>query len=306
MEMPWTVTELEDEDIERYGVQNLPGVPNGYMQDNLRNFVVEHEDYGFIGHADLFEGEDHYVLMNCEIDSQHRGRRYEGKSVFEDLIEARLAETDGRPVKTDAVTNHGKTQYKMRQYGFRPLMVDPHPSPHSPPMIVMWRGSFEDPIVNLPDRHVQAVEEAGYEFTTIAGNGKASGLDYEKYQPFRELDEGLQVYRVHRGDMTPEEVVEEVLADQNSSNRYAVNVIANPRFPETEELAEGLEEEDFDFFGFRPPFGNMDESVTFGKFNRDMYQVSATEESIDLMETLGLDFSLEEEGEKSSEVKLLS
>lgn len=303
---PWRVFELEEEDIDEYGVENLPGIPNGYMQDDLRNFVVEHEDYGFIGHADLFEGEDHYVLMNCEINSPYRGLRYNGQSVFEDLIEARLAETDGRPVRTEAVTDHGKTQYKMSQYGFRPMMIDPHPSPHSPPMIEMWRGSFEDPIVNLPGTHVDAVEKVGNGTTPIPGDGDASGLGYEKYQPFGELEESLQIYRVHRGDKTPEEVVDEILEDRKGSERYAVNVIANPRFPETEQLAEGLGEAGFDFFGFRPPSGNMDESVTFGRFNRDIYQVSATEDSIELMETLGLDFNLEEDGEKSSNLTLLS
>jgi hypothetical protein len=55
-------------------------------------------------------------------------------------------------VRTDAVADHGKTQYKMRQYGFRPMIVEPHHSPHSPLMIEMWRGSFEDPIVKLPER----------------------------------------------------------------------------------------------------------------------------------------------------------
>lgn len=306
MGRPWKVIELDDEDIDEYGAENLPGMPNGYMQDSLRNFVVEHEDYGFIGHADLFEGQDHYILMNCEINSQHRGLSYDGKSVFEDLIETRLAETDGMPVRTDAVTDHGKTQYKMSQYGFRPLMVDPHPSPHSPPMIEMWRGSFEDPIVNLPERQVEAIREAGNGTKPIIGNGEGSGLEYEKYQPFGELEEGLQVYRVQRGEKNPEEVVDEILDDRKGSERYAVNVIANPRFPETEQLAEGLGEEGFDFLGFRPPYGNMDESVTFGRFNRDIYQISATDESIELMETLGLEFSLEEEGEKSSNVTLLS
>lgn len=304
---PWKVVELDDEDVSEYGAENLPGLPQGYFQDDVRNFVAEHDDYGFIGRADLFEGEEHYVLMNCEVKEQRRGLSYDGTSVFEDLIETRLAETDGKPVRTDAVTQHGKTQYKMMQYGFQPTLVEPHPSPHSTPMIEMWRGDFPDPVVNLPDEKREAVEEAGRGlFTPVPGNGDKGGLDYEKFRPFEELEESLHVYRLHRGDKSAEEVVSEIASDNRRSGNYAVNVIMNPRFPETEDIAAGLDAEGFDFLGFRPPYGDASEAVGFGKFNQDMYQVSATDESIDLMRALGIDFSLEEEGEKSSEVTLLS
>jgi hypothetical protein len=50
----------------------------------------------------------------------------------------------------------------------------------------------------------------------------------------------------------------------------------------------------------------MDESVSFGRFNRDMYQVSAIDQAIDFMESLDLNFSLEEEGKKSSVLTLQS
>lgn len=304
MSKPWTVRELEDETIDEYSADELPGIPYGFEKDDIRNFVVENGGYGFVGGADLMERDGFYALLNCELDEDMRGKRYEGESPFGDLIEARLSEADGEPVRTDAVTDHGKTQYKMSQYGFQPTLLDPHPSPHSTPFIGMWKGEFGNMITELPQEHTETIDESQLDVETLETDGEPAGLDYELIKPFQELDEGLHIYRVRRGDRSPEELVDEIVDKNESSENYAVDVVASSRLPEVEDVARGLEDEGFSFFGFRPPVEESGE-VHFGKFNRKMYGVSATEETLDFLDELGLDYRVTEEGEKSSEVTIL-
>ena len=300
----WTVRELEDEEIESYSKDELPGLPYGFEQDDIRNFALENGGYGFVGGADLFEAEDHYVLMNCNIDESMREKRYNGQSPFADLIEARLDEAEG-PVRTDAVTDHGKTQYKMNQYGFEPTVLDPHPSPHSTPFIGMWKGNFGKMIANLPEKDRQTIENNPLEVRPLEADGERSGFDFEVVRPFSELDEGLHVYQIQRGDKNPEGVIDEIIDIDENSDNYAADIAVNPRFPQTEDLAEGLQDCGFDFFGFKPPVAEDPGTVHFGRFNRKMYGVSVTDETQELLDELGIEYRMNEEGEKSSEVTLL-
>ena len=310
MGRPWEIIELGEDDIRDIGWEELPGRPYDLQEDAFQNFFVDHEQYGFIGKADIQELEEYGFLRGAQIIEDRQALRYkdngESHSPFGDLIEARLEKLEGKPVRTDAVTDHGKTQYKMEQYGFRPTRIDPVLTSERKPHIEMWKGDFGTEAVHLTQDYEDALKEIlGDSINIISGGGERSGLDYERLKTAPEIDESLTLYKLQRGNKDPEQVVDEILArDKIDRDSYAVEVVGNTRYPEMEDVVEGLRSE-FGLFGFRPPYGSNGTEVYLGKFNEEIPGVEVTDQNIDFLEKLGLETSIESESEKSSKLTLL-
>jgi hypothetical protein len=308
LEKPWQVEEISYAEAERLGMDNLPGNSQKYAHSAYSNFVVVHRDHGIIGKADLYEADD-YVIMEAAEIPEYRGLEFRDDSPFGDLIEARIDAADGRDMKTSAVTDHGKTQYKYSQYDFNATGLMPLPEPGEKPLMPMWNGEFQDQDVFVAPEIEEFVEYATEGlFETRFRNASKPELMERGYQisdcgP----DRGPLKFNIDSGDETPGLLASRIDTKAELNNSYITSALVELEDPASQAVTKNLYER-----GYRPirvemPVRStgMSPQVVMGKLHEPVENLELTDESIELLEKAGLNFEVVEKGEKSTEVDLL-
>lgn len=307
---PWHVRKISYAEAEEIGLDNLPGNRERYRHSSYSNFVVSHEEYGLIGKAELYESPEYVIMEAAEIpDEDHRGLEFDGTSPFADLIEIRMDQAGDRDMKTSAVSEHGKTQHKYSQYGFTTTGVMPLPDPECKPYFLMWNGDFEDQDVFVDpelEEFIEASTEGLFE-TRFREASKPELRDRGYRAKNRGPQNGPLTFKIDSGSRKPEDIAYAVDKKSEIQENYVTSVRMDLDDPATQALTGELYRN-----GYRPlrvevPNSSIKTSprVVMGKLNRDIEDLEATEDTLDLMNKSGLNFEVEKDLENSFEVTWL-
>lgn len=305
---PWQIYELSAAEARELGLENLPGENGKYTHSAYSNFVVQHDEHGIIGKADLYEDENYVILEAAEIP-EYRGLKAGDASPFGDLIEARIEVAGDRDLKTSAVTEHGKTQYKYPQYEFTTTGITPLPEPESKPLLSMWNGNFEPRDVFVAPEVEEFVESAtkGLFETRFREASKPDLMDRGYESRSRGPGNGPLKFNIDSGARNPREIASRIDMKSRIEDSYITSAILDMEDPATQAITRELYDK-----GYRPIRVDVPDKsigtppqVAMGKIHQPIEELELTDDSIDLLEKAGLNFELDETGEKSSEVTLL-
>jgi hypothetical protein len=240
---------------------------------------------------------------------EYRELEFRDDSPFGDLIEARIDAADGRDMKTSAVTDHGKTQYKYPQYDFKATGLMPLPEPGEKPLMPMWNGKFEDRDVFVTPEIEDFVESAtqGLFETRFREASKPETMERGYQVSDCGPDRGPLRFNIDSGEETPGLIASRIDTKAKLNDSYITSALLDFGDPASQAVTKNLYDR-----GYRPvrvemPVRStgMNPQVVMGKLHEPMENLELTEESVDLLEKAGLNFELVEDGEKSSEVHLL-
>mgnify|MGYP006875058446 FL=1 len=305
---PWQVYELIASEARELGLENLPGNDGKYTHSAYSNFVVRHQEHGIIGKADLYEDETYVILEAAEIP-EYRGLEAGESSPFGDLIETRIEAAGDRDLRTSAVTEHGKTQYKYPQYGFTNTGIMPLPEPDSKPLMPMWEGDFESRDVFIAPEIEEFVESAteGLFETRFREASKPDLMERGYESRSRGPGNGPLKFHIDSGTSKPFQIAKRIDTKSRIEENYITSAILDMEDPATQAITRELYSE-----GYRPIRVEVPDKsigtpsqIVMGKLHQPIEGLELTDESIDLLEKSGLNFEVEEVDEKSSEVNLL-
>ncbi|EGQ43035.1 MAG: hypothetical protein J07AB43_10240 [Candidatus Nanosalina sp. J07AB43] len=262
-------------------------------------FVVK--DGKVVGEADKLTHEDSVTLAGCYIDPGYRGElRKNGKSAFELLAEER---TDNyKSAKTDATTDHGKTQHVYDKLDFSPYSLNPSQHPTNDSTITMISGHDELGEVYVP--------EAARDFTDRLAKENNFGIEYAEgfYSGADVVDVGspssssakYSIGKVEPGDqelIEALEAIDGVIRDESRFDETRLNM----NNPSTQEVGQVLMQQGFNVSGLSPGVGDRDPYLHLADLNFEP-EMELTPEVNRFLDSTGLNNKLLQEGKKSHSV----